>query len=205
MPGQRPTRSSSGLLAVAVAAVLGLTGCQGIAQSLLPPSTVTPSTFTAAPPSTETPTPTPTATKATTRPPTPVPSAAKQKTKAGSVAFTSFFWAQFNRSQMEPNPGALTPLFQDTCVPCAAYVDGAQALLSNQQHYADPPFVVKSVKADTLKGSTATVLSVIDQQAAGVVDPSGNTVATATPRQPQFLVTLTWGTGWKVTDIQIVT
>jgi hypothetical protein len=181
-------------------AALGLSGCQGIASSLLPPSTATASILTPAPMTTTPRTATPSV--STTRPPAPVPSAARAKTKAGSAAFVSFFWQQFNRSQTEPNPDVLAPLFQDSCAPCAAYVEAADALQSNHQRYGDPPFVVKSVKADTLKGNTATVLSTIDQQPAGVVDQDGGTVATAAPRQAQFLVTLTWTNGWKVSDIQ---
>jgi hypothetical protein len=187
-----------------VAVASTLSGCQGIAASLLPPSTVT-AGVPSARPTAATPAPTPTSTSSTTARPTPVPSAAKQKTKAGSAAFVSYFWAQFNRSQMEPNPEVLRPLFVDSCAPCAAYVNGAEALVANRQRYAEPPFVVRSVKADTLNGTTATVVSDVDQQAATVVDPGGMAVATATERRPQFLVTLTWSSGWKVTDIQVVT
>jgi hypothetical protein len=184
----------------ALLAGVALSGCQGIAASLLPPSTATASVPSPRPTSA-----TPTTSATTTSKPTPIPAAAKQKTKAGSAAFVSYFWAQFNRSQMEPNPDVLRPLFLDSCAPCGAYVSGAEALVANRQRYADPPFVVRSVKADTLNATTATVVSDVDQQAATVVDPGGAAVATATERRPQFLVTLTWSSGWKVTDIQVVT
>ncbi len=193
-------RSTSRLLGAVLMAAFALTGCQSIASSLLPPSTATPSTLAMAPPSTET----PSMPASTTSSPAAVPAAAKAKTKAGSAAFVGFFWQQFNRSQMEPSSGVLTPLFQDSCKPCAGYADAAAALQSNRQHYANPPFVVKGIKSDTLTGNTATVLTDIGQQAAGVVDPNGKTVATATQREFQLLVTVMWNNGWKVSDIQIV-
>ena len=199
--GQTAARRAGGLLAAAVLAALGLTGCQAIASSLMPPPTVTPSTLAMAPPSTET--PSPNASPSTTRPPTAVPAAAKAKTKAGSASFVGFFWQQFNRSQTEPNPSVLTPLIQDSCKPCSGYVDAAQALQGGRQRYADPPFVVKGIKSNTLTGNTATVLTDISQQGASVVDQSSKTLGSATQREFQFLVTLTWvNNGWKVSDIQ---
>ena len=192
------------MVAAALLVALGLTGCGSIASSLMPPPTVTPSTLAMAPPSTPTATASPSAT--TSRPPAAVPTAAKAKTKAGSAAFVGFFWQQFNRSQTEPNPGALTPLFQDSCKPCAAYVDAAQNLQSNKQRYGGPPFVVKGIKSDSLTGNTATVLSDINQQGASVVDGSGKTAGSAPQKEFQFRVTLAWvNNGWKVGDIQVVT
>lgn len=190
------------LLVGVVAAALALGGCQSLRSSLTSPTTAAP------PVASSTPQPSPTTSTTTTRTPSqppPVPAAAKQKTKAGAVAFTQFFWQQFNRGQTEPNPLLVQPLSLDSCVPCAAYTDGAQRLVENGQRYAAPPFVVKGVQADTLDGTSATVLSTVDQQAARVVDGRGTAVATATARQPRFLVTLAWDAGWKVSDIQVVT
>ncbi len=64
---------------------------------------------------------------------------------------------------------------------------------------------MRSVKADTLSGTTATVVSDLDQQAAAVIDLGRAAVATGTERRRQFLVTLSWSNGWKVKDIQVVT
>lgn len=191
------------MLAAALATAIGLSGCQSIASSLMPPATVTPSTLAMAPPSTET--PTTTASPTTSRPPAAVPAAAKAKTKAGSAAFVGFFWQQFNRSQTEPNGSALNNLYLDSCKPCAAYVSAAQALQSNKQRYGAPPFIVKGIKSDTLSGNAATVLSDINQQGASVVDGTGKTSGSAPQKEFQFLVTLAWNNGWKVGDIQIVT
>jgi hypothetical protein len=202
-------RRMNGLLAAALLSTLGLSGCATVSSLLTPPTTVTPSTLAMAPPSTETPRPiqsqSPDTSQSTSKPAT-VPAAAKPKTQAGAAAFVAFFWQQFNRSQMEANPALLPGLFQDSCAPCAAYVDGATALQKGRQHYASPPFVVKSVKTDTLKGSTATVLSPVTQQAAAVADSSNKTLAVATEQDQEFLVTLMWNNnGWKVSDIQVVT
>lgn len=191
----------SGVVLGAVVVTTALTGCQGVANSIFPPSTVTPTLLTAAPPTAPM---TPKASSTSARPVT-VPSAAQQKTKAGSAAFTQFFWGQFNTSQMTPDPNALRSLYLDACLPCTAYLDAAEALQDNAQRYAQPPFVLKSVKADTLSGDTATVISTIEQQAAAVVDRRGATVGTATKRSPTFLVTLEWSGIWKVKDIQAVT
>ena len=192
------------MLAAALAAAVGLSGCQSIASSLMPPSTATPSTLAMAPPSTETPTTSPSPSATTSRPPAAVPAAAKAKTKAGSAAFVGFFWQQFNRSQTEPNGSALNNLSLDSCKPCAAYQDAAQALQSNKQRYGSPPFIVKGIKSNTLTGNTATVLSDINQQGASVVDGSGKTAGSAPQKEFQFLVTLAWNNGWKVSDIQVV-
>ena len=190
------------MVAAAVATAIGLSGCQGITTALSP-STATPSTLAMAPPSTETPSASPS--PSTSRPPASVPTAAKAKTKAGSASFVGFFWQQFNRSQTEPSNTALDNLYQDSCKPCAAYEDAAQALQSNKQRYGSPPFVVKGIKSDTLTGNTATVLSDINQQGASVVDGSGKTAASAPQKEFQFLVTLAWvNNGWRVSDIQVV-
>lgn len=161
------------------------------------------SSVTTSPTPTSTSTPTPTS-KTTTRGPAPVPSTAKQKSKSGAANFTKFFFQQFNRSQTEANPALLRPLYLDACKPCAAYTDGAQALKDNTQRYADPPFAVGKITADTLKGESATVLAEVAQQAARVVDANDATVATATPRDSKFLVSLTFDQGWKVSNIEIV-
>ena len=59
---------------------------------------------------------------------------------------------QFNRSQTEPNPTLLRPLYLDACEPCVAYTAGAQALKDNCQRYDDPPFRIGTkVTADTFK------------------------------------------------------
>jgi hypothetical protein len=148
--------------------------------------------------------PSPSTTTAT-RPPAVMPSRAKQKTKDGAKAFTIFFWSQFNRSNTEPNPTLLPPLYADSCAPCVAYTAGAQALRDRSQRYDGPPFRITKVTTDTLKGDTATVVTEADQQAVPVVDEQGNTAATATQRDLRFLVTVAWnGSGWLVGNIEII-
>jgi hypothetical protein len=176
-----------------------MSGCDAIRGAAGSATTTAPVT----PVSTSTATPTPTS-KTTTRGPAPVPSAAKQKSKSGAAGFTKFFLQQFNRSQTEANPALLRPLYVDACKPCVAYTDGAQALKDHSQRYADPPFAVGTITADTLKGDASTVLAEVNQQAARVVDANGATVATATPRESTFLVTLTFDQGWRVSNIEIV-
>ena len=144
-------------------------------------------------------------TTTSTRPPAVMPNAAKQKTKDGAKAFTIFFWSQFNRSNTEPNPTLLPPLSAPTCVPCVAYIAGAQALQDRGQRYDDPPFRITKVTTNTVKGDTATVITEADQQAVPVIDAQGSPSATATARDLRFLVTLTWtGSGWQVSNIEII-
>ena len=144
-------------------------------------------------------------TTTSTRPPAVMPNGAKQKTKDGARAFTIFFWSQFNRSNTEPNPTLLRPLYADSCAPCVAYTAGAQALQDRSQRYDGPPFRITKVTTDTVKGDTATVITEADQQAVPVVDAQGNTAATATQRDLRFLVTVAWnGSGWLVGNIEII-
>ena len=192
-------RSAVGALALVVVAG-GLGGCDVLEKAARSSITATPTST-----STSTSRPSPSTTTTTTRPPAVMPDGAKQKTKDGARAFTIFFWSQFNRSQTEPNPTLLRPLYADSCAPCVAYTNGAQALKDRNQRYDDPPFRISKVTTDTLKGNAATVITEADQQAVPVVDAQGNPVATATQRDPRFLVTLAWnGTGWLVGNVEVL-
>ena len=186
----------------ALALCASVSGCDVLRGASGSATTTAPAPAPRASTSTSTPTPT---SKTTTRGPTPVPSAAKQKSKSGAATFTKFFFQQFNRSQTEANPALLRPLYLDACKPCAAYTDGAQALKDSSQHYADPPFAVGTITADTLKDDSATVITEVNQQAAPVVDANGTIVATATQRDSKFLVSLTFDQGWKISNIEIIT
>jgi hypothetical protein len=201
MTGQHHIRGRRALLALVVVPVcLGAAGCdalRGAAGSATtgtrapgPSSTATASSSAAATPT------------AATKGPAPIPSAARPKTKIGAANFVKFFYGQFNRSQTEPNPSLLKPLYLDSCKPCAAYNDGAQALTDNKQRYASPPFVVGDIVPDTLKGETATVIVEVAQQAAPVVDAQGTPAATSTARQVRFFVTLAFADGWKIANIE---
>jgi hypothetical protein len=204
MTRQLLTRGRRALLALVVLAVcLGVGGCDVLRSAV---GSATTGTRAPGPSSTATPTgsaatsaaATPTAAKG----PAPIPSAARPKTKIGAANFVKFFFGQFNRSQTEPNPSLLKPLYLDSCKPCAAYNDGAQALTDNKQRYASPPFVVGDIIPDNLKGETATVIVEVAQQAAAVVDAQGTPAATSTARQVRFFVTLTYGDGWKIANIE---
>ncbi|HEU5000716.1 MAG TPA: DUF6318 family protein [Lapillicoccus sp.] len=185
-------------IAVVVGAALG--GCDVLEKAARSSITAAPTSTSA----TETSRPSP-STTTTTRPPAVMPDNAKQKTKDGARAFTIFFWSQFNRSQTEPNPTLLRPLYADSCAPCAAYTNGAQALKDRGQRYDDPPFRITKVTTDTLKGDTASVITEADQKAVPVVDAQGTPVATATERDPRFLVTLSWnGSRWLVGNIEVI-
>jgi hypothetical protein len=204
MTGQLLTRGRYAVLVLLVlAACASVSGCD-VLKSVVGSS----ATSTAAPPtpastsaSASASTPSPTS-KTTTRGPAPIPSAARPKTKIGAANFVKFFYGQFNRSQTEPNPTLLPPLYLESCKPCAAYTDGAQALADNKQHYADPPFVVGDIVPDSIKGDTATVIVEVAQQAAPVVDAQGTPAATSTPRQVRFFITLTFTDGWKIANIE---
>jgi hypothetical protein len=188
-------------LAVAGAGVLAasLSGCDVLEKAAKSTITATPTSTSAA---TSRPSPT---TTTSTRPPAVMSDDAKKKTKDGARAFTIFFWSQFNRSQTEPNPTLLRPLYADSCAPCVAYTNGAQALKDRGQRYDDPPFRITKVTTDTLKGNAATVITEADQQAVPVVDAQGTPVATATQRDPRFVVTLAWnGSGWLVGNVEVL-
>ena len=188
-------------LAVAGVGVLGvsLSGCDVLEKAAKSTITATPTSTSAA---TSRPSPT---TTTSTRPPAVMSDDAKKKTKDGARAFTIFFWSQFNRSQTEPNPTLLRPLYADSCAPCVAYTNGAQALKDRGQRYDDPPFRITQVTTDTLKGNAATVITEADQQAVPVVDAQGTPVATATQRDPRFVVTLAWnGSGWLVGNVEVL-
>jgi hypothetical protein len=188
-------------VAVLVVVGAGLGGCDVLEKAARSSITATPTSTSAA----TTSRPSPTSSTTTTRPPAVMPDNANQKTKDGARAFTIFFWSQFNRSQTEPNPTLLRPLYADSCAPCVAYTNGAQALKDRSQRYDDPPFRISKVTTDTLKGNAATVITEADQQAVPVVDAQGNAVATATQRDPRFLVTLAWnGTGWLVGNVEVL-
>ena len=125
----RPAVAVAGIVVVAA----GLSGCDVLEKAAKSSITATPtSTSTTSSP------PSPTTTTST-RPPAVMSDDAKKKTKDGARAFTIFFWSQFNRSQTEPNPTLLRPLYADSCAPCVAYTNGAQALKDRQQRYDDPP------------------------------------------------------------------
>lgn len=191
-------RSTVGVaIVVVVAGSLG--GCDVLEKAARSSITATPTSTSATPASR----PSPSTTTTTTRPPAVMPADAKKKTKDGARAFTIFFWSQFNRSQTEPNPTLLRPLYADSCAPCVAYTNGAQSLKDRNQRYDDPPFRITKVTTDTLKGNAATLITEADQQAVPVLDAQGTPVATATARDPRFLVTLAWnGSGWLVGNIE---
>ena len=192
-------RSAVGAAVIVVVAG-GLGGCDVLEKAAR--STITASPTSTSATSASRPSP---STTTSTRPPAVMSDDAKKKTKDGARAFTIFFWSQFNRSQTEPNPTLLRPLYADSCAPCVAYTNGAQALKDRSQRYDDPPFRITKVTTDTLKGDAATVITEADQQAVPVVDAQGNPVATATQRDPRFLVTLAWnGTGWLVGNIEVI-
>lgn len=196
---------SAVLVLVVIALGASLSGCdvlKTVAGSSA--STATSTAGTSQPTSGSSRTSSPTS-KTATRGPAPIPSAARPKTKLGAANFVKFFYGQFNRSQTEPNPSLLKPLYLDSCTPCAAYNDGAQALADNKQHYANSPFVVGDITPDTLKGDTATVLAEVAQQAAPVVDAKGTPAATSTARQVRFFVTLQFTDGWKIANIETTT
>jgi len=179
----------------------GLSGCDVLENAAR-------SSLTAGPTSTSASTtsrPSPSTTTTTTRPPAVMPDNAKKKTKDGARAFTIFFWSQFNRSNTDPNPTLLVPLYADACAPCKVYTAGAQALKDRGQKYDDPPFRITKVTTDTLKGDTAGVITEVDQQGVPVVDGQNTPIATATQRDVKFLVTVAWnGSGWLVANIEII-
>lgn len=199
MTGQLRTRGRRALLALLVVPVcLGVGGCDVLRGAA---GSATTGTRAPRPSSSATPTSS-AATTTATKGPAPIPSAARPKTKIGAANFVKFFYGQFNRSQTEPNPSLLKPLYLDSCKPCAAYNDAAQALTDNKQRYASPPFVLGDIVPDTLKGDTATVIVEVAQQAAPVVDAQGTPAATSTARQVRFFVTLGFADGWKIANIE---
>jgi hypothetical protein len=200
MTGQLLTRGRRAFLALLVVPVcLGVGGCDVLRGAA---GSATTGTRAPRPSSSATPTSSAATTTTATKGPAPIPSAARPKTKIGAANFVKFFYGQFNRSQTEPNPSLLKPLYLDSCKPCAAYNDGAQALTDNKQRYASPPFVVGDIVPDTLKGETATVIVEVAQQAAPVVDAQGTPAATSTARQVRFFVTLAFADGWKIANIE---
>lgn len=133
-----------------------------------------------------------------------IPAAAREQTEAGAIAYTKFFFEQFNRAWTEPRAGLIESLSARECVFCKTTEETAAFLVGAGERYQSRPMEVLSAEAivGAPEGRQFLVVN-IEQKRVDIVNAAGNVVDTDARKVFERYVVLSWSTDhWLMFEVE---
>lgn len=127
-----------------------------------------------------------------------IPSGAGIDSPYGAVEFVRFVVTEVNRAYRIPSAAILDPYISTTCPGCRdIHADIAEVEQLHQRATADT-WAVTICYPNTWSPGTATVVVTIRQSRVDFVDRDGRKVDEMKPGDHQFLLTLSYVSGWRI-------
>ncbi|NNM45430.1 DUF6318 family protein [Knoellia koreensis] len=184
-----------------VAAVVGLTACNGDGAD--PPTTTTSGSSTSSATSSTTTTTSPSTTTAPTIDPASLPPEATQKTEAGAQAFAKFYWEQVGDSLASGDVRLLESLASPACEECTAVPRAIKKRATRGEHTDRSPIQVALV-AVREGGADRVVVNVAGKElAVRYVNEADEVVETTKPGVFTWATSVAWDkTTWRVVGFE---
>jgi hypothetical protein len=176
-------------LALALAAVAGLTACGGSSgqPQTLPPVTTSPAAAVS---------------------PAPAPTGINAATPQGASEFVRFFYAEISRAYQARDPEIIRALVLPSCKTCKLYIDSVTELRDKNQHFAGGGFKINFAvaPADTGSVATARVDVGLDYGGGAFVDSAGKILSRETSQKgiEEQVALSRVGEAWRVVTVRQV-